>query len=287
MLYTVFSVFYLATSAHAGMDLSDLSFHADTFSTSTYVQLLLSDPYGRQTSLQATQIPNSNYTLDSADDDETGTPATEVADVGVGPVSAGRYDLAAIGIATSAYEIEIRAAHADASTSNLLVQGFLQAGTTAAYTIDYDPTPGANFVVTKTLYFPILRQELQAAYQLGDIGGKKFVDELDDVLAQGEKALARMNRDHDKHNDAGDNDGKREAVAKLREFAKRIESAAKVKPGDHGHDRGRDDDERRFATATAAQSLTADADALIVQLGGKVSPGNNDHGGTRENEGRQ
>ncbi len=131
----------------------------------------------------------------------------------------------------------------------------------------------------KVLSFPILRQELQAAFQLGDIGGKKFVDELDDVLAQGEKALARANRDPDKHGDASDNDGKREAVAKLREFVKQIDSAARVKPGDFGRGRDRDDGARRFATATAAQSLTADADELIVQLGGKTAPGSDDQNG--------
>ena len=137
-------------------------------------------------------------------------------------------------------------------------------------------------MVVKAILFQVLRRELQAAFQLGDIGGKKFVEELDGVLAQGEKALARTNHDHDKHSDAGDNDGKREAVAKLREFIERVESAARTKDDTgniHGHDRN--DDDRRFATATAAQSLTADADELIVQLGGKPNPGRDDRGGGR------
>ena len=276
----------LCSVAHAD-DWSTLNIVATTYSTTTYVQLLVSDPSGRQTGFLASSgtrvqtIPGSSYFTESVDNDETGEAGNQVARFGVGPVSSGTYIVELNGLANTTYVLSLDASDISGGALNVSpasFTGYLQPSTTKQFTLSVDPTPGTKLVLTPVLTFASIKGDLHAAYLLGQIGNKHFVNELDDVLAQGEKALARMNRDHDKHNDAGDNDGKREAVAKLREFVKRIESAAKVKPGDVGRGRDRDDDDRHFATAMAAQSLTADADALIVQLGGKISRGRDDHG---------
>ena len=227
------------------------------------------------------EIPNLDASTERLDpDDNSGDYGNEAFKIS-GQLPAGVYNLVVFSTVSYSvpYYVDFRPDDAAGKMNVTVFHSFLLQNTTATFTFNYDPTPGRVPTVAKILSFPILRQELRAAFQLGDIGGKKFVDELDGVLAQGEKALARTNRDTDNHHGDGDAaHGKREAVAKLREFVKRIESAAKVKPGDVGRGRDRDDDDRRFATATAAQSLTADADALIVQLGGKISRGRDDHG---------
>ena len=288
----------LATSAVSNVEFLVDSSNSIGGDTRCLAHLYITDSQGRKSgysaanitdSFDSTQdivlgkIPHTNVGRESIDSDTSEERGIENESVDLFPASAGAYSM--VVFSTVSYSVRFYWSIA-AQDSNGLSEGlpsdgqsFLLPGTTATFTLNYDPTPGKIPTVAKTLSFPILRHELQAAFQLGDIGGKKFVDELDDVLAQGEKALARANRDHDKHDDS---DGKREALAKLREFVKRVNGAARINHGDVGHDRDRDDNDRHFATATAAQSLTSDANTLIAQLGGKPRGDGDDHDRNRE-----
>jgi hypothetical protein len=258
---------------------SDLSFNVDTFSTTTYVQPLLIDPSGMRTGLlgfggsQVNEIPNSNYSVDATEDLDNGTPGIQGAEVGVGPIAPGQYTLIIWGGATTPYEVSIRASHTDQSLSIATSQGFAVQNSSREYTVNIDPAPGGQFTVVKTVNFQTLLQELQVAFEVGQIGDKKFVAGLEDLLAQGQKALERKD-DGDHRHDRDDAHGKREAIEILRQFIDRIDSASKEKT-DRDHDR----DGARFASSAAAQSLTSDAKTLIQKIGGKPEGDRDGHDG--------
>ena len=286
-LFLALGIILTPTFLWATTDGSDLAFYIGTFSTTTYAQLLLTDSAGRQTGQQGFQgpeidnIPNSNYIVDATEDIDTGTSGVQRAEAGIGPVTAGQYSLTVLGMATTPFQLTVRAAHTDGSSSLTTFQGFIVQNSTREYVTNFDPASGGQLTVIKTVSFSTLREDLQTAFQLGQIGGRKFVDALDDLLAQGQKALKHQD-DRDHHHDGDDDHSKREAVEKLREFIAQVDRAAKPKD-DHDRKDDRDRDEKRFATSTAAQSLTTDAKTLLQQLEGSPEKDHDHH--DRDNEG--
>jgi|GEM_PF-2437997 len=137
--------------------------------------------------------------------------------------------------------------------SAISTDGILPSGTTVSLTVNYNPAKVDATTVVKAVSFPILRADLAAAYQVGDVGDKGFVDELDANLAAGENALAH-----------GGRDAHAEAIAALIAFIGGINSALHV----DCHEKRPYKNEDRFFTQDMAESFIDDAWTLIVQLGG-------------------
>jgi hypothetical protein len=155
------------------------------------------------------------------------------------------------GAAATPYEMEIRVARTDVSWSTAIFHGFISPNTARQYGVNFNPAPGGILGVVKMVSFDTLRQDLQTTFQLGQIGEAPFVGQLDQFLANGQKALAKK-----------DGGNKTEAVEQLRQFIDKINKAAKgPSPEDEG---------KRFVNAPALNALSSDAKTLIVQLGGSL-----------------
>lgn len=248
-----------------GRNRSNFDFWANTFSTTTHVHTLLVDPFGRRTGCTVDdcfrEIPGGNSGVESVDNDRTGEQGIESDHVFLRPVIPGTYTVVLFALATTRYSLFSGArdsAGKDAAPSPVDLEGFLTAGTTRQYVLFYDPAPGAPKSIIKTVSFQTLRQDLQTAFQLGQIGDAKFVAKLDKTLAKGEKALAKKK------------ENRKEAVEKLRKFVRRLEKAAKKEPDEDDEDDEEDRKEgkkmKRFVTPEALGALAGDARILIAQL---------------------
>jgi hypothetical protein len=308
-IFLTLGIFLAPTICWAARDRSYLSFGGTTFSTSTYVRLLLINPQGQRTGFlgpagpQVEEDPNAGYTVDNTEDKDTGTLGPAGVDIGVDEVPAGQqrpageYRLTFFAVATTSYEGHIRAVHFDGSLSTTTFQGFLVQNSSRTYAVDFDPAPGGKFAVAKVVSFDTLREDLQTASQLGRVGEAGFVGHLTKLLSEGQKALAGKDRDRDR-----DRENKKEAVEKLREFIRELKEAPPpsvietlreyaqdlgraVLPGTEKKHQGKEDEEheegRRFVLPMALEALTGDAKALIQQLGGE--PQDHDR---RERDGR-
>ncbi len=330
MKRTILILFLLLFSGMSGWarDHSSFSFHVASnfgiFSPKegdpiSLVYPLLIDSQGRRTGYNPVdtsappfaEIPGSSAggeRIDSDVSEELGTDiviiavsATPTGRYAIQPVPAGNYSLiifstVSYGVAYSfGADITDSSGH-DESSGNITTQGFLSPGMTATYTINYNPAPGSAVTVIKTVTFAILRQELQAAFQLGQIGDAKFVKHLDKILAEGEKALAPKPEEKreagkaQEHKQGREKPNKKKAIEKLKEFIHQLEEAARTEPqkkhgdgqfkkDDRGdHDRDHEHKPERFVTVIALKSLTDDARTLITQLGGKPEGDHNDRG---------
>jgi hypothetical protein len=246
-----------------------LSFDLTTFSSSTYARLLMTDSLGRRAGTstpgnedQFLEIPESSAGLERIDPEENGW-GQEGYQLYINNAASGVYTLSVLGIATTGYLLAI---HATATNGTLNpgateYAGFITRGATRIYQLTYSPVPGSPVTVKSDVSFASLRQSLQAAFQAGQVGDAKFVAKLDKILAEGERTLSRKGG-KDEHDN-----GKEEAVEKLREFIKELEKAAaddEDKHGKPGHEHGKKD--KRFVSPHALSSLRADAQVLIEQL---------------------
>lgn len=267
-------------------DLSSLDITANTASTTAYVQLLITDPSGRQSGVQSAigpnvqNIPGSSYFPESFDNEATGESGTQIIRFGMTPVAPGSYVVTLFGLADRSYSMDIGGNDSSGNQINLsatVFTGFLTAGSSQEFNLPLNLTPGAKNTITKTVTFSLLMQEVQAASLLDQIGDKKFVESLEDLLTRGQKALERKGKDADHHHDGDNDQGKREAVEILRQFISQVDSATKEKP-----DQDRDRDDKQFATSSAAQSLTSDAKTLIQQLEGQPGKDHDHHDRDKE-----
>jgi hypothetical protein len=138
--------------------------------------------------------------------------------------------------------------------SAIASDGILPSGTTVSLTVNYNPEKVDATTVVKTVSSPILRADLMAAYQVGDVGDRQFVGALDADLAAGESALAR-----------GGRKANVDAIAALMAFIGEIDQVLKV----DCHEKRPHKDEHHFFTKDMAESMIDDAWTLIVQLHGE------------------
>ena len=272
-----------------GEDLSHLGVYATTHSEEIGVHFIVTDPLGRRMGNDCTrakedplrEIPGSGYGVDSTGDDESGSPGPEGIQSGINPMTAGTYTITLCGLATAKFNLEVEGKDISGKLqpNRRILDGFIAAGTTAQYVLSYDPAPGtgiAQFV--KQVSFATLRQDLRTAVGLGLIGEAKFVANLDKILAEGEKALAKKG--------GKGRENKKEAVEKLREFIRKLEKAFKGEKDDDRDEDDKDHDKKhaekhekpakRFISEPAFKSLASDAGTLIVTLGGKPGKGRDD-----------
>jgi hypothetical protein len=197
------------------------------------------------------EIPNISGEQNRLDpDDGSGGYGNASITIG-GAFVAGSYSI--ILFSTVTYPVHFMTGLDYGGKSDIASDGILPAGSTVTLTIAYNPEKVADTAVVKTVTFPILRLDLAAAYQVGDVGDKGFVNELDANLTAGENALAH-----------GGRDAHAEAIAALVAFIGGINGALHV----DCHEKRPYTNEHRFFTQDMAESFIDDAWTLIVQLGG-------------------
>lgn len=229
-------------------------------STRAYVQFYLENEIGQRTGQlpdgqRVAEIPGTEdcYGTSSTANDVTGERGSENVEFQLSPFPAGRYKLVLLPLATTSYFLNMTIRNDNMRRARRNFEGYAVAGAAVAYSFDFAPTASNPTPVTKTVTFLGLRQSIQVAFQIGQLGDAKFVAKLDKTLAKGEAAASRGR--------------KKEAVEKLREFVKELEKAAANGKDRHGkHEHGHEKEDKRFVSSQALSSLRADAVALIAQL---------------------
>jgi len=236
---------------------SNLTFMLSTNSSEVNIRSYVTDPEG----VKAGYLEDGTRTAtklgigfggERVDDDEDGSPGTETMFNYINPVKLGTYTMTMFGVADSPYELVVE--HEFGATDKpkqLLSRGVLAAGQTRTYEVevaDLEHPP----LVAKTVSFQTLRQDLQTAAKMSQVGGDKFVAKLDKILAQGEKSSSA--------NDASEARKGDSAVERLRQFVDKLEKAAAGKPDES---MGK---VKRVVTADALAALGGDAKTLIAKL---------------------
>jgi hypothetical protein len=201
----------------------------------TPAEVMLIDPQGRRTGFDATapfnttllineihEIPHSNYVIEGiADNTGGGGDEPFYRELYVHKPLPGRYIIQIIGRQTGGYRL-----FSDFHRSDLTMQlyeelGFSVVGQTTTISVEYNPAPDASpLLVTKTVTFDVLRNDVSVAQSLNQLGDDKFVRSLIKNIDLAEKISAKCDkRKHDKDK------GCEPAVAVLKLFIKRLEKA--------------------------------------------------------------
>lgn len=230
---------------------SKLVFSLSTESPEVLIRSYVTDPDGIKAGyLEDGTRTSTNLGMgfggERVDDDEDGSPGTEVMFNYVRPVKVGVYTMTLFATANTPYEVDVKYALGPQDKSKRIAsKGILSAGQTRTYVVEVADLAHPP-VVEKTVSLSTLRQDLQTAKAMSQVGGTKFVQQLDKILEQAEKTPA--------------------VVEKLRQFVDKLEKAAAGKPDESAGN------VKRVVTAEALAALGGDAKTLIAKLekpGGK------------------
>jgi hypothetical protein len=320
---------YSAAAADGVIELS--AFNMTTGYFDTPAELLITDSQGRRTGYSPSapfnkaeqlnmyrEIPGGMYHQDgigsSSDENPTGVDDSGFSNfrrLRLQGVTQGIYLLQIIGRETGQYGLDGTFEKFDGTLQFLAeTPGFIVQGQTTTLSINYDPTPGTPApVITKTVTFDVLRQDLTVAQQLKQLGDDKFVRSLINSIDLAERLLTVCDkRKHNKDKDC------EPAIAVLKLFIKRLEKANQKcdskKP--HACDEDKDWDDfdkehrkdhdyedffrdwdrddwhkhkkqcKRFITDEALKIIKEDAQWLIKSLGGEIEKDRDDHHGGKE-----
>ncbi|MBI2788694.1 MAG: hypothetical protein HYX59_08435 [Elusimicrobia bacterium] len=233
-------------------------------STRAYVQFYLENDIGQRTGQlpdgqRVAEIPGTAdcYGVSSTANDATGERGSENVEFQLSPFPAGHYKLVLLPLATTAYFLNMTTRNDNMRRARSNFEGYAVAGATVAYSFDFAPTSSSPTVVTKSVTLVGLRQSVQAAFQIGQLGDGGFVSRLDKILAKAQSDI-----------DSGKN---KQAADRFDEFIHRLDSAFKKEPDPDGNDDASDKKNassmKRFVSKTALASLSADARTLIIGLG--------------------
>jgi len=253
------------------------------------------------------------YGEDRIDDDVTpGSLGTASMEINVWPLRVGTYTVTFYGLNDTNYRM---AAYHElggkAPSRKTEYTGFISSGAMQTYSMVV-ADPNQPPILVKSVTFQTLRQDIQTAFQLNQLGDDKFVNSLIKMVNLAEKLAGKC----DKHK----KDKKcQPAVAVLKLFIKRLELANRKCDSkdpkacdedkdwedfgkEHRKDRDYDDFFRdwdrddwhkhkkqckRFITDEALKIIKEDANWLIKSLGGEIAKGHgkdnsdmdNDHSG--------
>lgn len=236
-------------------------------STQAYTNFYIENESGQRTGrvpdgTTKAEIPGTYgaYGTESVDDHEDtaeGAQADETVRFELSPFPAGQYTLKILPSATTDYYLRFTIRNDNGSYLTLDEDGFATAGTPISYAFEFHPEADTPSGITKDVTFSTLRQSIQAARQLGQLGDAAFVSCLEKMLVKAE-ALAEKTQN-------------KQAADRLGQFIHRLESAFKREPdinaGDEPDDIENAESMRRFAASKAKDSLEADARTLIASLG--------------------
>jgi len=164
------------------------------FSIANNVYLVLVDPLSREigynpfTKEWKEDIPEAGIGSDSVPDLESGSP--EPAEFGVDIISnnipVGEYKIKIYGLKDVKYFLEGPFPY---------YVGYISSETTSVVSFNYDPTPGAPPpVLTKVVTFKTLKEDIEVAYKLNQIGDDKFIRSLIKMVDIAEKLSQRCEK---------------------------------------------------------------------------------------------
>lgn len=281
----------------------------------TKVHFIVTDSMGRRTGFESffvtkrgsllvneyREIPNSSYGVDqigsldpSVVPDE---PESAVLDF-FPTVLKDTYTIQFIGFGDCKYSVGMYLRGLNGETGDSIrYKAYITSGTTQQYSIYLDPAPGAPApVITKTVTFEVLRNDILVAQKLNQLGDDKFVNSLIKNINLAEKLSAVCNKRKSKKEKC------EPAIAVLRLVVKRLEKANqkcdskdpkscdedkdwnnfdKAYRKDHDYDDffkdwDRDDWHKwkkkckRFVNDEALKIIKEDAQWLIKSLGGEI-----------------
>lgn len=238
------------------------------------------------------------YGIDRIDDDETpGSLGTAKMEINVWPVRVGTYTVTFYGLSDTNYRMATDYNLNDGTRSRPQITeytGFISSGAVRTYSMVV-ANPNQPPVLVKGVTFQVLRQDIQTAFQLNQLGDDKFVNSLTRMVNLAEKLSGKC----DKH---GKDKKCSPAIAVLNMVIKRLETAnrkcdnenpvacdeekdwndfGKAYRKDHDYDdffREWDRDDwhkwkkkcKRFVSDEAFKIITEDTQWLIKSLGGEI-----------------
>lgn len=232
-------------------------------STRTYVHFYIENEAGQRTGQlpnghRVSEIPGTknSYGTEALSNDVTGAPGFESVQFGLTDFPSGLFKLVLVPQATTSYFLRLDITNDNYSSSDNDYEGYAVAGSTIVYNFEFQPTNSSPTPVAKVVTLPSLRQSVQVALQIGQLGDAAFVSRLDNTLAKTQSDIV-----------SGKN---KQAADRLDQFIHRLGSAFKKEPdigdGDDADDKKNASTMKRFVTKTAHDSLSEDARTLIVGL---------------------
>jgi len=206
------------------------------FSMNTNAHFMITDPMGRVTGQNPFigedkgEIPNSGYSIESLGELKEGGDSATEGDVLPGPESAsfemgpmqaaGVYNMQIFGIRDTKYALEIMISDRNNKSTSLKFESYLSSGAINSLDVNIDPTPGAPApVLTKTVTFDVLRNDVSVAQKLNQLGNDKFTNSLVKNINLAEKLPGVCDKRKSKK------DKCEPAIAVLKLFIKRLEKA--------------------------------------------------------------
>lgn len=233
-------------------------------STHSYVNFFVEDEAGRRTGrlpggAEVAEIPGTRgrYGTDSMDDLIANKAGPESVIFHISTFPAGHFNLVVVPLATTSYWLNFSIVNDNNARSHSVFDGYGVVGTTITFGFDHQPAAGAPSPIVKVVTFASLRQSIEVAKQVGQLGDAAFVSRLDKMLAKAQSDAA-----------SGKN---KQAADRLDQFIHRLDSAFKKEPdpndGDDPDDKKNVNTMKRFIVKTALDSLNSDARTLITSLG--------------------
>lgn len=261
-LFVVLSLLNMRSEAAAGD--GGVYIMSGNGSTRTAVHFIIENNAGQRTGqllsgLKVAEIPGSKYFYgtESIDNHTTGAPDEQAVSIQTTKLTPGHYKIKLLPLATTAYWLDVTMTQDNGSHLNYHTESFATAHTTITFDFDFQPAASAPMPITKTVTIASLRQSVQAALEIGQLGDAAFVSRLGKMLIKVETFTAK-----------GQN---KQAADRLDQFIHRLESAFKKEPdpnaGDDPADIKSADTVKRFILAKARDTLQADARTLITSLG--------------------
>ncbi len=200
------------------------------------VSMILTDPYNRKagsnlnTGLLLKEIPNCNMSSSYISNDETGEPSTS-GSMGISiikSVTSGLYNLQIFGSNDTVYTLLIGGRNANYNRlPKTSFKAYITAETSTQFNFFFDPTPGAPPpVLTKVVTFQTIKEDIEVAYKLNQIGDDKFTKSLLSMINIAEKLYNKCEKMKDK--DKLKKQCYRPVVAILRMMMKRLEVINKL-----------------------------------------------------------
>lgn len=256
----------MSSSASAGAGDGGIFIVTGNISTRAYVHFIIENDVGQRTGqlldgTRVSEIPGTSgvYGTEIQDDHRPGVRGIETVHFETSGFPAGHYKLKLLPTATSSYWMRFSIRNDNFSDLELKSRGFALVGATITYVFDFAPTASSPTPAAKILVPGGLRQSVQVALQIGQLGDATFVARLDKLLAKAQGEI--------------DKGQKKQGADRFDEFIHRLDSAFKKEPdpddGDGPEDRKNAAEMKRFVTKTALESLSADARTLIIDLGEK------------------
>lgn len=227
------------------------------------VHFYIEDQLGRKSGQNAngqylSEIPGTvgKYISPSVGDASTVDPNLDYAELAAN-LPQGQYKLVVIPLATTSYFLHFYIENDNLNYLEVDNKDYAIAGATISYDFAYEPAASTPTAFVKLVSFPSLRQSLQAASTLGQIGDSAFISRLNKMLLKAEEQASK--------------DQKKQAADRLDQFIRRLESAFKKEPDPNADDDPADkksaDAVKRFILPQARDTLQADARTLITSLG--------------------